>query len=373
MPEPQGEPAASDNKSIRPEPRYMKERAAAAPIAPRHSTGDDHMRPKEPIQSRSARSRRFLHLAPAAGFCALASAVCYMLVYFFLPTGPAKRIQQASEPLAVPPPKEGAADARAAQASSASATGPLQVLEADATPPVAPAPAPDAAAPAPAGAEEESPAVTANNLLDAFLAAKDAAARVGMVEPAATAEELQATLLKGPLPEVSQVFTDLPQHDAVEDVTDYPYRVTFVLPNNKSVDYAMLVRQRGKQPPKVFLPAFLDLAGGRLFAFTKEPNDSEPTTFHVILEPISGCHEDTVPNPDRKFTFKLLASLLGRETSRAYVSTGSRFRKMVEDPTSSLRWATRVRATVTLQWNRTEDPEKPYLELININSLNWNP
>lgn len=350
----------------------MKERTTATPIAPRHSTDDGHMRPKDPIQSsRRGRSRRLLHLAPAAGFCALASGVCYVLVYFFLPTGPAKRIKEASGPLVVPPPKESAYESRPSPQSPASATGPLPSLQADAT--ATGDPAPDALSGGGSSSVEETPAIAANNLLDSFLAAKDAASRVGMVEPAATVEELQATLLKGPLPEVSQIFTDLPQHDAVEQITDYPYRVTFVLPNNKSVDYSMLVRQRGKQPPKIFLPAFLDLAGGRLFDFTKEPNDSDPATFHVILEPISGCHEDTVPNADRKFTFKLLASLLGRETSRAYVSTGSRFRRMVEDPTSSLRWATRVRATVTLQWNRTEDPEKPYLELININALNWNP
>ena len=135
----------------------------------------------------------------------------------------------------------------------------------------------------------------------------------------------------------------------------------------------IVVRQRGTQQPKVFLPAFLDLAGGRLHGFTRAPNTLEPATFHAVIEPVPGCHEEGVPNPDRKFTIRLLPSTIGKETSRAYVSSGSRFKKMVEDPASSLRWGVRIRATVSLQWNHKEDPEKPYLELMDINSLGWNP
>jgi hypothetical protein len=195
-----------------------------------------------------------------------------------------------------------------------------------------------------------------------------------MVEPESSITELEAMpLMNGPLWEVEKITTELPQHHAGEQVTDYPYRVTFFVPNRKSVDFSMLVRQRGTQSPKVFLPAFIDLAGCRLHGYTHRPNALDPATFHTVIEPVPGCHEAGVPNPDRKFTLRLLPSTIGKETSRAYVSTGSRFKKMVEDPASSLRWGVRIRATVTVQWNHKEDPEKPYLELIDINSLGWNP
>jgi len=364
-PEASGEEATdAEGPKIRPEPRGMKDRAHGSPIATRHSTADDRLRRAQPVQHlRGKPSSRFLRLTIPAVFCAAATTVSYLLCYFFLPYGPTARIKEASGPLDPPP-----APANGAAASSPSGDQPP-------APPPPDGAFPPGHRPSPSAVDEGMPpALAANELLEAFLRAPNAAARVGMVEPAATIAELEAfPLLKGPIWEIAQIFTDLPQHDPVERTTDFPYRVSFFLPSKRNVDFAMLVRQRGGQTPKVFLPAFLDLAGGRLATFTASPNTLDPAKFHVVLEAVSGCHEDTVPNADRKFTFKLLSSPIGKETARSYVSTGSRFKKMVEDPSSSLRWATRVRATVTLQWNHSEDPARPYLELIDINSLGWNP
>ena len=215
------------------------------------------------------------------------------------------------------------------------------------------------------------PAVLANQVLDAFLRATDAASRVKWVEPAVSAEELAATLLGGPLPEIAQIYSDLPQQRPAEQLTDYPYRVSFVMKGRPNLDFAILVRQRGTQAPKVFLPAFLDLAGGRLADFTATPNPGPPVSFHVILEPVIGCHDENVPGPDRKFTFKLLASSFGKETARAYASNGSPLRRLVEEPAYPIRWGVRGRATVTIRWNHEEDPARPYLELVEINSTDW--
>ena len=357
-------PASPPEGRIKPEPRHLKERATGVPIAPRHSTVDESLRRPEPtFSSRGTNSSRFLRLSGTAAFCAAATAVSYVLLYFYLPTGPGRKLKEATAPLPVPPPREQAA----------------HKVRADPPPPAHPLPVPqpekvsaEGLVPPPGLETDESPAVLANNVLDTFLKAKDAASRTGLVEPATTAEVLGATLLKGPLPEVAQILPDLPQHDAIEQSTDYPYRVSFFLKNGRNVDFAILVRQRGNQSPKVFLPAFLDLAGGRLSAFAKEPNTSDPTTFHVILDPLSVCHDENVPGAERKITFKLLPSMFGKEITRAYVSSGSRFAQMVGDPNSSLRWGVRMRATITVQWNHTEDPQKPFLELMNISSLNWN-
>jgi hypothetical protein len=343
----------------------MKERAAAAPIAVKHSTADESIRRMEPIRTTRPRRGRsnILRYSGAAIFLAACGVVIYLLLYFYGPSGPGKRLKVASLPLDTPPPAQGVFRGNPAEAKPA--PEPVPTLQPGALP------VPDLVPP-PGAESDESPTVLANDALEAFLSAKDAASRVGHVEPAATAEELAATLLKGPLPEVAQILPDLPQHDAVEQFTDYPYRVSFFLQNGRNVDFATLVRQRGNQSPKVFLPAFLDLAGGRLSTFAKTPNDSDPTTFHVILDPLSVCHDENVPGAERKITFKLLPSMFGKEITRAYVSSGSRFAQMVGDPNSSLRWGVRMRATVTIQWNKTEDPQKPYIELMNIKSLNWN-
>ena len=355
------EPApVPEGPKIRPEPRQLPERGHASPITTRRTTADDLLRPR-PVtyESRGTRSSRALHSLVPASFIAAAGVMVYLLLYFYYPDGPARRLKDAQAPLVVAPRAE--AKPEAPSPASASPRGEGTVVEE-----ASPARVPDRV-------EGASPAIAAYNVLDAFLKGKDAAGRSNLVEPETTLQELEKTLLKGPLHEVSQIFSDLPRQNSIEGFTDYPYRVSFLVEGRPNTDFAVLVRQRGKQQPKVFLPAFLDLVGGRLSAFTKQPNTHDPARFHVILEPVIGCHEDGIPNADRKFTLKLLSSNFGKETARAYCSNNSRFREMVEKPDYPIRWGIRVPATVTIQWNHKEDPTMPYLELIDINSPDWNP
>ncbi|MEK7952496.1 hypothetical protein [Luteolibacter soli] len=350
-----------EGPKIRPEPRQLPERGHAAPISPRRSTEDDLLRPR-PVAylSRGSRPSRMFHSLLPASFIAAAGVLVYLLLYFYYPDGPGRKLREAQGPLAVSPRvTQNPVAPSPAPHSRGGAVAPVEELP--------PAPAPEQPV------DEISPAVAANNVLDAFLKAKNATERVEMVEPATSAQDLEQTLLKGPLAEVAQVFSDLPRQNSVEGFTDYPYRVSFFVQGRPNTDFAVLVRQRGKQPPRVFLPAFLDLVGGRLSAFTRQPNNEEPARFHAILEPVIGCHEDGIPNADRKFTLKLLSSNFGKETARAYCSNNSRFREMVEKPDYPIRWGIRVPATVTIQWNHKEDPTMPYLELIDINSPDWNP
>ncbi len=366
------EPLVPDGPKIKPEPRKMKERGAAEPVKVRHSTADERMRRQSPIRAKNKRPTRLKVVLIPIVFFALASLVSGLLLYFYLPDGPWQTLNKASGPLHVAPPKSELAKK---PPTPAPAPQPEPALPSPSSAGDPPAPAPVTPAPAATVVEDPiAPSVRATEALEAFLKAKDGKSRQALVEPEASLQDLQTwEVTRGPLWEVAQIFNDLPQHDPKEQVTDYPYRVSFFIPNRKNVEFAMIVRQRGEQAPRVFLPAFLDLAGGRLANFCREPNTQEPTTFRVVLEPVARCYEDNVPDPERKFTLKLLASTVGKETSRAYVSTGSRFKKMLDDPDSSLRWGTRLRSTVTLQWNHKENPEMPYLELIDINSLGWTP
>jgi hypothetical protein len=353
---------APEGPKIRPEPRQLPERGHPAPISPKRTTSDDLLRPR-PVAYLSPGSRpsRVFHSLLPASFIAAVGVMVYLLLYFYYPDGPVRRLREAQAPLAVTPrTARNPATHPSSSLRPAGGTGiPLGELPSP--------PEPDRPV------DEISPAVAANNVLDSFLKAKDATSRAGMIEPETSAQDLEKTLLKGPLAEVAQVFSDLPRQNSIEGFTDYPYRVSFFVEGRPNIDFAVLVRQRGKQPPRVFLPAFLDLVGGRLSAFTRQPNTEDPARFHVILEPVIGCHEDGIPNADRKFTLKLLSSNFGKETARAYCSNNSRFREMVEKPDYPIRWGIRVPATVTIQWNHKEDPTMPYLELMDINSPDWNP
>jgi hypothetical protein len=333
-----------------------------APISPRHSTSDDRLRPRAAADRREARfGSRLAHAFFPCLFTALAVGIVYLLLYFYLPQGPGKRLRDARGPLIVTPRLD---TPKAPAPEPEPAPPPVEAPALAETPPAAEVP--------PAPADVVPPAVLAYAVLEQFLKADHAAARVPLVEPAATVADLDATVLKGSLPQVSQIAQRGSSENPLEQVTDFSYHVTFST-EGKASDYAILVRRRGEQPPKVFLPAFLDLVGGRLQAFASEPNTQDPVRFHAIVEPVSGCHEDGVPNPDRKFTLKLLPGPIGREIARAYCSNHSRIRTMLEEPDSPVRWGTRVAATITLQWNHREDPARPFLELIEINSPDWNP
>ena len=62
-----------ESPKIRPEPRQLPERGNSAPISARHSTGDDHFRPREVAYAagRPARPSRILHSLVPASFIAM--------------------------------------------------------------------------------------------------------------------------------------------------------------------------------------------------------------------------------------------------------------------------------------------------------------
>ncbi|MDB6078166.1 MAG: hypothetical protein JWO82_1913, partial [Akkermansiaceae bacterium] len=213
-------------------------------------------------------------------------------------------------------------------------------------------------------------AASADKILQEFLEAKDAESRLPLIEPQMTAQSLANTILAHPLPEVDMITPETSREVPAEGYTELPFIVS-LKQGAKTIDYSMVVRQRGDNPPKVFVTPVLDILGGRLAKYAAAP-DKEIATFHVILEATSGCYDD-VPDAENKFTFKLRPGPEGKDFARAYVSNlpSSRFRQMLDDPESNLHWGRRIRATVSLRWNQTEDPRKPFLELIEIKALNW--
>src|SRR5690606_23808451 len=109
-------------------------------------------------------------LVPAV-FCAAATTVSYLLLYFYLPSGPGKRLKEATAPLVVPP-----------APTPEIVMAPVSPAQPDTPPPPAPAPAqppeisavpeaPQAPAPSVPADDGLSPAMIANELLEAFLRA----------------------------------------------------------------------------------------------------------------------------------------------------------------------------------------------------------
>jgi hypothetical protein len=217
-----------------------------------------------------------------------------------------------------------------------------------------------------------------------------------------------------PLLSVDRITPDAPNRNSDENFVDHPFRVRFEQTDAEPFTSLVIVRKRAGQKARVLIDPVLDLLGGRLAAFAAEPSD-EPQTFRAVIEAMPRCFEEGVPNPDDKITYKLSSSTHGGEIARAYASKMSPLAEMLYSPDSALRWGKRVPATVTLRWNREEapgsstppvapeqpdveedgpgeeqpatgdepaveatptpeaDPGQPYLELIEIKSLDWSP
>jgi hypothetical protein len=98
-----------------------------------------------------------------------------------------------------------------------------------------------------------------------------------------------------------------------------------------------------------------------------------PEDFYVIMDARSRCFDDTVPNAAKKSTFFLRAHNSGADIATAYANEQSATRKLFDDPIDGLKWKNPIPVVITLQWNTSEDSNRPFLEIMEIKAKNWNP
>ena len=213
--------------------------------------------------------------------------------------------------------------------------------------------------------------IAALALLEKFLAMKTLEERMPHVETKRTEPELAASILSAPLPAVTKITVDIRESNAIEKLTDYYYHVDFEAGENAQNLQTMLVRTRGTSPPKVVVDPFLDLFGGRFARYAEKPS-SDAGTFQVIISAGAFCYDD-VPGADKKFTLKILSRDDSKEISKAYFGKRSKIGYMLEDESSGLAYGQAKACTIFMRWNTEEDPEKPFLEALDIKALNWNP
>jgi hypothetical protein len=367
---PQASEVPPPGPRIRPEPRELPERdpEARQPITPRKSTEDQALR-RYPVQMerRERGSRSLYRLMVPIGFI---TVVVLVILSIFLTSR--RNGTLINRPLVVLPPayRDGSTPKpKADDALSRPMASDASIPETRA--PLPPAAVPNLEVPPPLDLlpDSLSPNHLAGQVLEEFLQAKDAATRAPLCEPQISEQAMAGTILAGPMPEVEKIDPESSRENTVEGFTEFLFEV-ILKQDGKSVQYSMVVRKRGDQPPKVYIDPVLDLMGGRLTKFASTPG-KEIGTFHVVLEAISGCYEHGMPDADHKHTFKLMRGQLGRDIARAYIVKDSRFQKMLEDPDSPLHWGARLKSTVSLRWNMTEDPAHPYLEVIDIKAFDW--
>lgn len=291
-------------------------------------------------------------------FVVAGGMIVYALCYFFLPGGPGESLRRNTTPPPGSPPK-----VHPIYPESATST--------DSTPEPGLANPDRVVGDAPPISADGADAIEAEKVLNQFLSARSLDERINLIDPPLSAEQLQDTILARPLPEVIGVTPETPSFDPIEKLVNFPFLVQFQGGEGSVVEYTILVRKRSDLEPKVVVNPFLDLVGGRLAQFAATPTDGTQT-FRVVIEAMPRCFEENVPNPDKKFTYKLSACDTGRATARAYASHYSSLAEQLFTPESRIHWGKRIRATITLQWNTTEDPTQPYIELMEIKGLDWN-
>lgn len=241
--------------------------------------------------------------------------------------------------------------------------------------PVPPAEKPSVLEPPPElpnGIEPQSPDEAAMEVLEKFLAAKTLAERLPLIESHTAEADLAKTCLAGPLPATIKIENYSRETNTVEQVVDIYHNVNLDAGNNRTNPQTILVRTRGSGDPKIVVDPFLDSFGGRLMAYAKTPSD-KAGIFQVIINPVAACYDERVPNREKKLTLKLLPQDNAKEIALACFGRQSKIGLMLEDGTYSLRYGKAKACTVMLRWNTEDKPSMPYLEALDLKTLDWNP
>lgn len=213
--------------------------------------------------------------------------------------------------------------------------------------------------------------IHALELLEKFLAMKTLEERMPHLETKRPETDLVSSVLNGPLPEVLKITVDVRETNGIEQVVDHYYQVDFADGENDVNPQTMLVRIRASGEPKVVVDPFLDLFGGNFARYAEKPSE-EAGTFQVIISAGAFCYDD-VPSPEKKYTLKILSREDTKEIAKAYFGKFSTIGAMLEDETSGLTYAQAKPCTIFMRWNTEEDPQKPFLEALDIKALDWNP
>lgn len=348
---------------ITPKPRSLPERESRRRVSARRRVDEVPPRARSGgrRRSRGANHGGLRMLVPLA-FLLLGGILSYLLLSYFNP--PAKISPELGDGPVVDPPSAPASEP-SDFSSENRGTGP-------------PSPVPPPGVASSRSREIEVPAdgqLRAGRFLEGFLNTATLTERIGDFEPRYREDDLEGGALDGEFPRVISVIPDSVDRNPAEDFIDYPFRV--IVHNvdgdeGETREIMVLVRKRGDGGFKVVAPPLIQFLEKRLESFAAAPREGEARMFAVV-EAIPRCFEPEIPAGEDKFTYKLSSSNRGVELARAYASKFSPLAEQVHDPMTDIRWGKRMRATVVLWWNTEEDPEAPYLEVVEVTSLDWNP
>lgn len=207
------------------------------------------------------------------------------------------------------------------------------------------------------------------DVLKQFIQAQTLAERLPIIETKTAREELEASVLSRPIPTRQRFQSIEVRYDKIGGAADVVFLGQMELPTSGAESHVLMVRKRGTQSPKVIVDPFLDGYGGRLRDFAAAPTAGQ-RTFQVIASVFNFCNDDEVPNAATKFTAKLSEAPGRPEIAEAYFAQLASVRERLEK--LGVRYGHSTGITFALRWNAEDDPAKPFLEIVSVQSLDWN-
>lgn len=202
-------------------------------------------------------------------------------------------------------------------------------------------------------------------VVSTFLFAQTLEDRLPLIETQTAREELEVGALARPI-RTNGVFESLEiKFNEVEGFNDVIFKVVIADENGMNGNYILLVRTRGNQSPKVVVDPFLDSFGGRFGEFATSPQQGEKK-FSVLATIYEFCNDETIPDSEGKCSVKIAMAPSSHEIAKAYFGKASPLRQKLERMGIRYGWNTMIRAT--FRWNTVS---KPYLEVVEIDSLDW--
>ena len=387
IPEPRSKPRSkeelADRQSITPAPRGLPERQAHRKVSPRRSTTDSSRstqagrsgngRPSHRSSSSSS-GGRFSRIGVPVLFAVVSAAIVYFLLYHFMPGGPGQTQRETGTNIPTYQPPADPAPPAIDRPEKAVAGSGATHREPNGTNRAGSGEGGTESAPPPLHTINQSEISEAEDLLRSFFGRRTLSERLAMSEPALPAESLKGGILDRPLPPTGDLMSATPKRNTLEDFVDFPFTIDFPVPGSESNEMrpvTVVVRKRGENAPKILIVPLLDLAGGKLDEFVAKPMEGQ-RTFRAVIEAMPRCFELGIPGAEKKFTYKLSSCNRPSEIARAYASKHSPLAEQLYSPGSGIGWGRRIQATIVLEWNTSEDPEQPYIEMREIKALDWN-
>lgn len=221
--------------------------------------------------------------------------------------------------------------------------------------------------------EDKRPGLAALEAVEAFCKATTLKERLPLIETSETEVALLKTCLNQPLPEFTGISPQAQEPVPEEKMTEFYFRVKFKNPDGSENHQTILARKRGDAAPRVVVRPFLDQFGGRLAEFTKNPVNTG-AEFQAFIYAQASCTNEDVQGRENKLTLILLSGEGREEIARAYFGKNSAIGQMLANSDAyGFSYGAYKPATVYLTWNENKGGKKPYLEALQIKSLDWNP